>query len=64
MASIAMMIGGAVINAAAFTGGNYLARYLSGDGGALAEKTRHNKALEAYEARYSGPLLARTHEAS
>jgi len=56
MASIAMMIGGAVINAAAFTGGNHLARYLSGDGGALAEKTRHDKALEAYEAaqaRYS-----------
>ena len=56
MASIAMMIGGAAINAADFTGGNYLARYLSGDGGALAEKTRHDKALEAYEAaqaRYS-----------
>ena len=58
MASIAMMIGGAVINAAAFTGGNYLARYLSGESGqaALAEKTRHDKALEAYEAaqaRYS-----------
>ena len=50
MASIAMMIGGAVINAAAFTGGNHLARYLSGDGGALAEKTRHDKALEAYKA--------------
>ena len=51
-----MMVGGTVINAAAFTGGNYLARYLSGDGGALAEKTRHDKALEAYEAaqaRYS-----------
>ena len=50
------MIGGAVLNAAAFTGGNYLAKYLSGDGGALAEKTRHDKALEAYEAaqaRYS-----------
>ena len=43
MASIAMMIGGTVINAAAFTGGNYLARYLSGDSGALAEKTRHEK---------------------
>ena len=51
-----MMIGGAVINAAAFTGSNYLARYLFGDGGALAEKTWHDKALEAYEAaqaRYS-----------
>jgi len=58
MASIAMMIGGAVLNAAAFTGGNYLAKYLSGDSGkaALAKKTRHDKALEAYEAaqaRYS-----------
>ena len=56
MASIAMMIGGAVLNAAAFTGGNYLAKYLSGSGDALAEKTRHDKALEAYEAaqaRYS-----------
>jgi len=28
MASIAMMLGGAVINAAAFTGGNYLAKYV------------------------------------
>ena len=52
MASIAMMIGGAFLNAAAFTGGNYLAKYLAGDGGkaALDEKTRHDKALEAYEA--------------
>ena len=56
MASVALMIGGAVLNAAAFTGGNYLAKYLSGSGDALAEKTRHDKALEAYEAaqaRYS-----------
>ena len=45
------MIGGAVINAAAFTGGNYLAKYIAGDSGqaALAEKTRHDKALEAYQ---------------
>jgi len=52
MASIAMMIGGAFLNAAAFSGGNYLARYLSDDSGkaALAEKTRHDKALEAYQA--------------
>ena len=50
MASIAFMIGGAVLNAAAFTGGNYLARYIAGDNGkaALEEKTRHDKALEAY----------------
>ena len=52
MASIAMMIGGAVLNAAAFTGGNYLANFLAGDNGqaALDEKTRHDKALEAYQA--------------
>ena len=51
MASIAMMIGGAVLNAAAFTGGNYLAKFLAGDNGkaALDEKTRHDKALEAYQ---------------
>ena len=58
MASIAMMIGGAVLNAAAFTGGNYLAKCLAGDSGkaALEEKTRHDKALEAYQsaiAKYS-----------
>ena len=46
------MIGGTVLNAVAFTGGNYLAKYLAGDDGqaALAEKTRHGKALEAYQA--------------
>ena len=47
-----MIIGGAVLNAAAFTGGNYLAKYIAGDSGqaALAEKTRHDKAIEAYDA--------------
>ena len=51
MASIAMMIGGAILNAAAFTGGNYLAKFLAGDGSkaTLDEKTRHDKALEAYQ---------------
>jgi len=51
MASVAMTIAGAVLNAAAFTGGNYLAKYLAGDNGkaALDEKTRHDKALEAYQ---------------
>ena len=53
-----MMIGGAFLNAAAFTSGNFFAKYLSGDSGqaALNEKTRHDKALESYEAaqaRYS-----------
>ena len=52
MASIAIMIGGALLNAAAFTGGNYLAKYLAGDDGqaVLEEKTWHDKALEAYQA--------------
>ena len=47
-----MMVGGAVVNAAAFTGSNYLAKYLAGDDGkaTLDEKTRHDKALEAYQA--------------
>ena len=55
MASIAIMIGGAIINAASFIGGNYLAKYLSGDSGqaALDEKIRHDKALEAYQAAYA-----------
>lgn len=49
MASIAMMIGGTVLNAAAFTSGNYLAKYLSRDDrkAALEEKTQHDKALES-----------------
>ena len=44
MASIAIMIGGAVVNAASFIGGNYLARYLSGDDpkAAQEEKVRHD----------------------
>ena len=55
MASIAMMVGGAILNAAAFTGGNYLAKYLSGDCGkaAMDEKIRHDKTLEAYQAAYA-----------
>ena len=46
-----MMIGGAVLDAVAFTGGNYLAKFLAGDNGkaALDEKTRHDKVLEAYQ---------------
>ena len=46
---------GAVFNAASFIGGNYLAKYLTGDGGkaALDEKIRHDKALEAYQAAYA-----------
>ena len=47
MASIAIMIGGAILNAAAFTGGNYLAKYIAGNGGqaSLAEKRGMTKRL-------------------
>ena len=54
MASIAILVGGAVLNAAAFIGGNYLARALGGgDKAALDEKVRHDKAFEAYQAAYA-----------
>ena len=51
MASVAIMAGGALLNAAAFIGGNYLARFLSGDNSsaALEEKVPHDKALESYQ---------------
>ena len=55
MATIAIMVGGAVLNAATFIGGNYLAKYLSGDSGqaALDEKKRHDLALEKYQRDYA-----------
>ena len=55
MATIAIMVGRAVLNAATFIGGNYLAKALSGDAGqaALDEKIRHDKALEAYQGAYA-----------
>ena len=54
MATLAIMIGGAILNAATFIGCNYLAKALSGDSGnaSLAEKIRHDKALEKYQADY------------
>ena len=61
MASIAIMIGGAVLNAAAFIGGNYLASALGGgDKAALEENERHNRALEAYQAAYAKYTSDRT----
>ena len=52
MASIAFMIGGAVLNATAFVGGSYLAKYLSGDK-TDTEKIRHDKAMEKYQRDYA-----------
>ena len=48
------MIGGAIINATAFVGGSYLAKYLSGDSEftSLEEKRRHNLAVEKYQKEY------------
>ena len=62
MASIAIMIAGAVLNAAAFTGGNYLTKYLAGDNAqaALDEKTRNDKAMEAYQAAMAKYTRERT----
>ena len=55
MATVAIMVGGAILNAATFIGGNYLAKYLSGDSGqaALDEKKRHDLALEKYQRDYA-----------
>ena len=55
MATIAIMVGGAILNAATFIGGNYLAKALSGDRGqaALDEKKRHDLALEKYQRDYA-----------
>jgi len=46
MATIALMLGGAILNATAFIGGSYLAKALSGDD---TERVRHDKALEKYQ---------------
>ena len=42
MATIAIMVGGAVLNAATFIGGNYLAKALSGDSGQAALDEKKN----------------------
>ena len=52
MASIAIMLGGAVLNATTFIGGSYLAKYLSG-GNTDQERVRLDKALEKYQNDYS-----------
>ena len=49
MASVAMLIGGALANALAFTGGSYLFHRLSKDR-IDAEKKRHDAAIEKLQA--------------
>ena len=46
MAAIGMMIGGAVVNALAFTGGNYLFSMLGRSDEAEKERKRHDLAIE------------------
>jgi len=46
MATIALMLGGAILNATTFVGGSYLAKSLSGED---TERVRHDKALEKYQ---------------
>ena len=48
MATIAMLVGGAVLNATAFVGGSYLAKFFSGSN-VDEERVRHDKALEKYQ---------------
>ena len=52
MASIALMIRGAIINATTFVGGSYLAKYLSGSSDSDEEKKRHDLAVEKYQKEY------------
>ena len=49
MASVAMLIGGALANALAFTGGSYLFHRLSKDS-IDKERKRHNLVIEALQA--------------
>ena len=53
--AVAMMVGGAILNATTFVGGSYLAKYLSGNDAkyVLYEKKRHDKALEKYQKDYA-----------
>ena len=55
MASIAFLIGGAILNATAFIGGSAIANAIKGDTSdeAEAELERHNKAMEKYKKDYN-----------
>jgi len=48
--AVAMMVGGAVVNALAFSGNNYLFSKMGRNGDAEAERERHDKAVEQLEA--------------
>ena len=48
--AVAMMIGGAVVNALAFSGSNYLFSHMGKSDDAEKERERHDKAVEQLEA--------------
>ena len=52
MATIALLVGGAVVNALAFTGSNYLFSLLRGSD-ANEERKRHDKAIEQLQAAHA-----------
>ena len=61
MASIAIMVGGAVLNAATSVGGNYLEKAFGGvDTAAQKEKVHQDKALGAHQAAYTKYMRNRT----
>ena len=60
--AVAMMTGGAVVNALAFTGGNFLFSKLGKNQDAEKERERHDKAvekLEAAQAAWSQKIMQR-----
>lgn len=59
MASIAMLVGGALVNALAFSGSNFLFSTFR-DSGTLDEQKRHNEAVEQLQAAQSEWSKART----
>ena len=58
--AVAMMIGGAVVNALAFTGSNFLFSKLGKNNDAEAERERHDKAVEQIEAAQAAWSQKRT----
>ena len=60
MASIAMMIGGALVNALAFTGSNFLFSKLGKSDAAGEERKRHDKAVEQLQAAQTAWSRERT----
>lgn len=53
MANIVMIIKGTILNAAAFTGSNYLAKYLSGSNGKATLNEKTWQACQAAMAKYT-----------